>query len=361
MPKKPCRESENYDVHTSQEFVAVGHAAADGRGGRNYTNSEAEGARIHRSPGAAHMVSLAVGSDEPGFGPIEELTREQDADSHLAILYIAALLAPPMMQPPTAEDCWISFDDVISKIGWDPRSTEERREMHRRIYRILQFGARAKVYGQRGKDYVDPKTKKKIDTVIESSLWQIHEVERPEQLALSEETPVRAQVLITPRWLPFLNSAQLAQYLPLGELLGSIPGNKPSGAWARVIGLSLASFWRRNKSRVLDGSLMPTRRDLLETYPPKTGSVEDLLASTNPGFALNYWHGALQLLVESGFIEPTGEASITVAQARAQMPRKDWSQAWLNGKVDIQPKADMKTVLKQIANGAPTPRHRGKK
>ena len=36
-----------------------------------------------------------------------------------------------------------------------------------------------------------------------------------------------------------------AQFLPLGEVLGAIPGGKPAGAWARVIGLALSNFWRR--------------------------------------------------------------------------------------------------------------------
>lgn len=360
MSQNKPRKSNTYNIHTSQEVEAIGQAAADGRHARHYSNEdhyandETKGARVHRVPGGNHSVRLAVMDGENGFEAIEQLTGEQDADSHLAILYIANLLAPPLLQPVGAEDSWVSFDDVIDKIGWDPRSTEERREMHRRVFNILRFGARAKVIGQRG-GYEMPGSKKKIDTQIESSLWQIHEVERPQQLALTEETPVKAQVLLTPRWATFLASPQMAQYLPLGEALGAIKGNKPSGAWARVIGLALASFWRRLPRESLDGSIRPTRRELLERYPPKTGSVADVLASNNPGFALQYWHGALQILVASGFIEPSGEALITLQQARASMPRQAWAQQWLNGRVDIQPKALMKDAIKSRGKALPDP------
>lgn len=75
---------------------------------------------------------------------LDEFIKAQDADAPLALLYITRILAPPLM-PETAQlgRGIIDFDDVLTKIGWTARSTAERREMHRRIYKFIIFGERA--------------------------------------------------------------------------------------------------------------------------------------------------------------------------------------------------------------------------
>lgn len=350
--EKPAPRAPDYFINTAPEMDALERAAADGKHGRHYKNVDEADRRVHQAPGASHSVYLELSSTERMAGlttdTLEAFTREQDADAALAFLYIAHILARPstgaLARVGVGE---ISFDDVISKIGWDPRSSEERRLMHRRIYRFIQFGERAQVVGQRRGKYKDKHTGEVLDTVIRSSIWRVHRSEAPEQGSLfpQEEVPVSVQLVMSPDWDFILTSPQTAQYLPMGEVLGAIPGNKPSGAWARVIGLALASFWRRNPREVLDGSLKPTRRELLERYPPKTGTVAEILAGDKPHRAIDYWCGALQILVGQGFIASTGEASVTASQLKSRYPRKGWAEQWLNEKIFIEPGELMKPTI----------------
>ncbi|RYZ88298.1 MAG: hypothetical protein EOP06_11205, partial [Proteobacteria bacterium] len=237
------KKSNNFPILTNQEMEALNRAAADGKHGLNYQSFEQTEKRIHQIPGQPHRVELQSG--EMGLETLEQLTNEQDADSALAMLYIVHQLAPPNSQGTPPGQVNVDFDDVIAKIGWTPRNSAHRVELQRRILRVLQFGERAVVVGERRGGYKDKETKKRRDTRIEASLWRIHAVERPKQGALFDEVPVSAEIVISRQWWDLLTSPDMAQFLPFGEVLGAIPGSKPSGAWARVIGLSLASFWRR--------------------------------------------------------------------------------------------------------------------
>lgn len=67
---------------------------------------------------------------------------------------------------------------------------------------------------------------------------------KPDQLTLfpALEVPLRVEIIVNRDWTRLCWLPGLAQYLPIGELLGAIPLDQPSGAWARVLDLSLASF-----------------------------------------------------------------------------------------------------------------------
>ena len=354
-----ARKSQSYSILTNQEMEALNRAAADGKHGRHYANNEYPLVRVHQAPGQPHRVQLS-GADEAGMEALEKLTGEQDADSALAMLYIVQQLAPPGAQISGPAQGTIDFDDVIAKIGWTPRNSAHRIELQRRIWSILQFGERAVVIGTRSGAYTDKHTRKKRDTQIEASLWRIHKLERPTQGALFDEVPVRAEIIISGDWVEMLVSPQMAQFLPFGEVLGAIPGAKPSGAWARVIGLSLASFWRRLPRAALDGSIKPTRRELLERYPPKTGTVFEVLTGPNPRYAVEYWCGALKILVENGIVESSGEAAISYEEARQNLPRQDWAESWLDAQIEIRPGELMAPAIagRAVALPAPKPKRR---
>lgn len=356
MSQPPSRRSPEFPILTNQEMEALNRAAADGKHGRNYENSEYLVSRVHQVPGASHRVQVRANQGESGFEAVEQLTAQQDADSALALLYIVHLLAPPTNEGKTALlEGEIVIDDVISKIGWTPRNTAHREELRAQIYNVLRFGERAIVVGTRSAAYKDKMTGKVRDTQIEASLWRILETESPKDVGVlslpfsQRETPIKVHIAISPSWAALLTSPQMAQYLPLGEVLGAIPGAKPSGAWARVIGLSLASFWRRLPAAALDGSIKPSRRELLERYTPKTGDVGEILYSTNPQRAIEYWCGALAILVESGFLEASGETLVTFDTMRENMNRKGWAEEWLDAEVEVRPGARMApSVTKRV-------------
>ena len=67
---------------------------------------------------------------------LERLTLAQDADAVFAILYVSRLLAPPAPLPPNLlPSAWVDGDDLITKIGWKPRSRAEREEMLQHVSR----------------------------------------------------------------------------------------------------------------------------------------------------------------------------------------------------------------------------------
>lgn len=346
---------------TSPEMDALERAAADGKHGLHYVTEPQTPARVHQIAGASHFVRLEGESGEEeteASAKLEALSGAQDADATLAFLYISHLLAPPAPLPANATAVgWIEFDDVIAKIGWNPRSTAERQEMRARLYNFVLFAERAQVIGERSVKYFDKSTGAEIDTKIRAALWRISKTQMPDQGTLFPESrvPVRVEVMIAREWAQLLTQPATAQYLPMGELLGNIPGNKPSGAWARVLGLSLASFWRRQPKAALDGSIQPTRRELLERYPPKTGAVAEVLDGPNPQYAITYWCGALQILVECGFLKAEGEAITTPDEMREALPRQGWADQWLNTRTLLQPGTAFGETIVQRAAALPAP------
>lgn len=358
-------KAEDYLVQTSQEVDALMHAACDGRTGTLWANDEQALTRSHAVPGAPHHVKLALSEGERDRGVplqvLEDLTFAQDPDFNFALLYVSRVLAPPSPLPPNAAAVnWIDLDDVMTKIGLDPRSTKDRIAMRSRVWRYLLFGARASIIGQRKGNYVDKRTGKRIETIIDEPAWLVMSQEKPVQPQLFPdigEAPLRVQLVASQAWTRLTTLPETAQYLPMGELLGAIPGNKPSGAWARVLGLSLSSFWRRQPRAALEGMIKPTRRELLERYTPRTAPPAEVLNSRtsgkNPTRAIEYWQGALQILVECGFLEPEGEAKLSFKEMRDALPRQEWQKEWWNGTVDLRPGPQMREAVQACADALP--------
>ena len=327
--------ADNYHVNTSQEAMTLLTAICSGKSGRNWKSDNQGGTRIYQRPDTNHRVQLGLSHDERDAGltttALEELTKQLDADGMFAVLYVSRLLAPPTPLPRNmmAYD-WIELDDVITKIGWKPRSTVERLEMRRTVWNYLKFCARANLIGQRSTSYYDPDSKKEIPTRIEAPIWRFMKEEKPLELSLFAENdvPLRVQIAVSPEWTRLTSSPALAQFLPMGELLGQIAPGKPSGAWARALGISLAGFWRRK---------LP----------------EEILEGSDPRRALDYWRGALQILVEIGFIEKSGEAARSEQEMMAAFPRKGWQGGWMNEAVEIRPGAQMREAVERCADKRP--------
>lgn len=363
--------SESYMIQTSQEVDALMRAACDGRTGQHWETDEEASTRSHAVPGAPHHVQLALSEDErtAGVPPrvLEDLTFAQDPDFNFALLYISRLLAPPAPLPPRQfASEWIDVNDVMDKIGWDPRSTRERAEMRGRVWRYILFGARASIVGQRSGRYTDKRTGEEIETVIDVPAWSVMEKERPVNPALHPhigEAPLRVVLTASRSWTRLTTLPETAQYLPMGELLGAIPGNKPSGAWARILGLALANFWRRQPRAGLTGSIRPTRHELLDRYTPRTAPPHEVLQSVNPRRAIEYWHGALAILIDNGFLAPEGEAAWSYKEMRDRLPRQEWQKHWLDETVDLRPGPKMQPAVATCAGALPVakPRELGPK
>jgi hypothetical protein len=358
--------SSDYFVHTGQEMDAYLRAAADGRSGANWDSDVQGGTRVHKLPGLSHFVKMELTAQERALGldigALEQLTQASDADGIFAMLYVSRILAPPspLSARATTVD-WIDLDDVADKIGLQPGklSAEMRAQVRRRVWDYIQFGARARVVGSRTGVYVDKATGERIQTRIDSPLWSVQGTERainppPGQ----EDVPRRVEIAISREWQRLISSPQTAQYLPMGEQLGAIPPGKAAGAWARVIGLSLANVWRRKPRETLDHSLPLTRRELLSRYAIAVAPFEEVLASTNPRRAIRYWADALTILIDQRFLEMRGEAAPHVAEkglgpGGQVLGRQGWKDKWLDTAVFLYPGSAILAAVEACADALP--------
>ena len=113
-----------------------------------------------------------------------------------------------------------------------------------------------------------------------------------------------------------------------GNLLSvaQIPSGKPSGDWAKSIGLAIAELARTNAKNG-GRQVKLSRGTLLLRYRPLT-DPETILCSSHPGHAKKYFKEAMKYLVEKGMIESWSEP-------QAKLNRQGWTSAWLDEKVEI--------------------------
>jgi hypothetical protein len=362
-PTRGKKPREDYPVQTGQEANAMLSAVADGKIGRHWQDIFEADARIHQVPGAAHRVRLVLSDGERAMGiPVEALadaTARCDADDDFMLLYISRLLVPSQPLPPgTLPYAYVNLDDVIKAIGWYPQNTDQRAEMRRRVWQFIKFVSRAHIIGERTYSQRDKMTGKDLETYIESPPWVLggkkrESVPPPAPLFGDDDPPLSVEIVVTEMWARLTMMPDTAQFLPLGEVLGAIPGAKPSGAWARVIGLALSNFWRRKPREAISGKMKPTRREILEHYTPSTGAVADVLASPNPRRALEYWAGALRILVECEFLADEGEAAMSYEEMRDGLNGYGWQESWLNGVADVAPGPAMVAAVTQRAEALP--------
>jgi hypothetical protein len=362
--KQLIKTAQNFPINTSEEAVSLGAALSDGKTGKHWKTDTQALTRTHQNPGLYHSVEFRLTAEDKAAGlsvdDLEDRTDTLDADGIFALYYVSRLLTPAAPLPPGAyAGVWVDLDDVASKIWPAPRSAEERKRNRARVYNYLLAGARAYVDGDRSIPYFDKRTGKKIKTVIQTPRWsfmgrQSAQIETP-TLRTPAEPPLRLELVASLEWTAISMDPSTAQYLPLGERLGAIPGNKPSGAWARVVGLALAYFWRSHLREALDGTLRPTRRELLTKFTPTTADPIDVLYGTDPFRALKYWKGALDILSDSerGLLAKEGEPSRKPAEVRDALPRYEWQNEWLDDRVDLRPGPAMRPFIEELAKSLP--------
>jgi hypothetical protein len=350
-PTDPLK-SDEFNVHTGQEWIELINLSSDGKSGRHITTNDQRGALRHMRPGSTYFTEFVLLDEEREAGHGVELLwqamRNLDVDDSIAWLYVSHQLAPPAPLPSYATaTAWIDLDDVARKTmaGYAPTPDElvKRRE---KIYHAIRCGARAQVGGKRSTPYIDKQTGKVIDTEIYTSPWQIVSHEKPTQLPLwpcdSDSIPVRVELVASRTWTELTTSSDTAQYLPFGEVLGAIPGNQPGGAWARALGLAYLNWCRWHLHEALRGEV-PTRGQLLDQHPAKKAPYQEILDSKDPRRALSYWHGAENYLRDSGLIEVSAKSPVTTQQ------RKGWQKQWLTTPPPWKPGPKLRPILEGLA------------
>ena len=360
----PTLKSADYNFHTGQESDCLIRAASEGARKDSFRRDTQRRALVYEQSSGSHRVELCQDSHDDGgelleMGALEWLATQQSADFGFTFFYVCRQIAPPAPLPSNrAAVGWIDLDDVAAKIGYDVDgcTADKREELRAQIWQFLLFGARALVIGQR-KTYRDRATGKEIETRVETPPWRVLDKERPIQTAMWGETPRRVQLLISKEWEPLLSAPALAQYLPFAEIVGTLPAGQTAGAWARVLGMALAGFWRRlpHEATGAAAPILPTRRELLTRYTPRankqgTNTPLEMLNSNDPKRAVKCWRNSLAMLRERGFIAPDGEAARNVAQMLESLPKYKWQEAWLDERVDLRPGAAELDALAKVAS-----------
>jgi hypothetical protein len=253
----------------------------------------------------------------------------------------------------------VAIDELLSAIGWRPRSTTERETMRRDIWRWLAILDAMHVIGQRKGRYRDPDTRDVLDLTSVDALIRITGQRMPAQLAFDSSQPPIEVTYVAGPWLDkWRGNRQVLSYFGDVRKLAAIPGGKPSGAWAQAIGLALNQLWRERAARaqvarvgednhrtVRVGTF--TRRQLLTMFPPSP-SVEEVLGSPNPRRAQGYWNDAISLLKTVGVVAHYQETTPLHAG------RQGWAEPWLTQSLDIRPADEEKQAVMEIANRAAT-------
>jgi hypothetical protein len=352
-PEPSTVNIQNFAMHTSQEVDTLFRSGSNGKAGVGWRNELQRDVRVFEMPGASHRVEIPRRVNDAAelltWNAMERFTDTMDRDFAIVTDYVFAAIAPTQALPENrTAGAWIDLNHVMDKIGWlaakPDKATQE--ELRARLYEFLLYGERAVVIGQRSTLYSHPITKEIVPTYIESAPWRITDKRRPLQDALpytlppgQQSAPVQVYLTISKEWERLLITPHLAQYLPLGELLGAIPPNKVGGDWARSIGLCLGREWRIKPQETIAGKFTPTRHKLLTHYAPKTKSVDEILSSRNPKRAIEYYCEALSILADGGLIARAGDAAakMTPDKMLASYERQGWAKKWLEGDSGLSP------------------------
>jgi hypothetical protein len=353
-PIEPPSTSSNFAVHTGQEWQALQQVAGNGKGfdSHLFRVNEQRGALRHKQDGNPFCTELLLTDEERAAGYGVELlcdaTRALGIDDGLIWFYVSQQLAPVGTLPKnTAATTWIDLDDVARRaLGGYANNPKEREERRAQVYHAIKYGARAFVSGTRSTPYRD-KQRQEISTKIYTSPWQISGFEQSEGPGLWPESnvPLRVRLVASPEWTALTTSRDTGQWLPGGEKIGAISGNKPGGSWARALAISYLTWCRIDVRAALDGQT-PTRRALLDTITPKKTPYTELLGTSHAARIREYWATAESHLSDAGIIEP-----VRHRERISKGGSSEWQTIWLNAPAPWLPGPEIRAALEAIAAG----------
>lgn len=358
LPQQTCMEIRNAAV-----------AVADGPTLRRWSEVEGEASLDHRIPGYPVHTRLSAGEGLDWWGlPATHLSLRDE----LRKLELPAVLLLNVMIGGALKDRHVTvpLDELIGRLGWNPRSAAAREEMRRKVWRWILLFDSMKVYGKRPGFYVDRLTRKVIDLTSADALVRLTGMRGPLQPAFDNSSPPVEVSWVVGPWLDrFRDNKQVLQFFGELDRLAAIPAGKPSGAWAQSIGLALNQLWRERArkattARAGENNRLTvvfetpfTRLELLDMFRAVPW-VGDILYGDNPRRAQKYWGEAIKILKKSGIIGHYKELTGKVAQQR----RLGWQDDWLHQELDIRPKNEwVKAVADLSSKGAAVGRFSGRR
>jgi hypothetical protein len=144
--------------------------------------------------------------------------------------------------------------------------------------------------------------------------------------------------------------------------IATIPGGKPSGAWAQSIGLALHQQWREQATRTkvirvgeTSGgekrhrvSTIATRRELLSMFPPNP-TAEEVGRTNHPLRAKEYWQLAIQTLSTGKHRIISFDKECVELRSR----RQGWFDEWLDQPIEFRPTEHITEQVRTIKAGKP--------
>lgn len=352
------RIAEKLPQQTFQEARNAMIAIADGYTGRRWTEVTGEVALGHSVENEPIQTLFSFGPALAVWGlslSYESLRDElQRLGAEAVLLYQICLNTVLSNRLAVLE-----IDELIKVLGKSPRSTAEREQMRQEIFRLLCIFDNISLHGKRVGKYKDPMTGETIDLSVNSKLLNLSETyyKPAEQGSLYRtEAPIRVTLQGGPFIEKFRDNEKVLQYFGNVRKLTELPIGKPSGQWALSIGLALQQLWREqarhasvervgeDKHETVAFKYPFTRFQILDLYRPETW-VEDVLSSTNPQRAQDYWKEAVRLLKGRGVIGHYREIGVQ------RTARKGWQNFWLHEQqLDVRPNLETMHDLKQIAD-----------
>ncbi len=360
---------------------------------------------VHSEASGSHQVRLTVSQgmtdwwDAPGLDHLQSLVAGSGKQSYvLACVCFYWLFDRARYRDLNGVTLEITttLDDLIERIGRGDdarRSKAKREEWRQRVWEWLLLFEGLKVIGTRKGKYTDSKGKPIILTTRDAMIRITGKSYKGQQVKLDGSTPPYEVTWVPGPWfkdilaLPKEKRSQIIQNIGNVYKIGEIPAGKPSGDWAQSIGLALNQYWREWASRTnvvqtgeteeglkrqtihLPNSL--TRDQLLSRFRCDPW-VEDVLSSSNPHRAQEYWKEAIQVLADQGVISYYAESDFKTGKMSSKLkfgqwektsglPRQGWAEFWLyHQKLDIRPKEETTIQIKQISQTA-TKRRRKQK
>jgi hypothetical protein len=356
---KPRNRSlpKNLPQQTCMEVRTAAIAIADGKSLRRWHEVEGENSLTHVIPGDPIRTILTAGHALDWWGLPTTYSSLRDELRRLelpAVLLLNILIGAALKHSHLSA----TLDELINSLGWKPRFVTKRHEMRKKIWRWLLLFDSMTVHGKRPGIYRDHLTRKVIDLTSADALIKLTGLRGPTQPAFdNSEPPIEISWVVGP-WLDQLkDNTHVLQFFGEINKLTSIPSGKPSGAWAQSIGLALNQLWRERASRAKvshagDDSHVTvifdppfTRYELLNMFRADPW-VEDVLNSSNPQRAKNYWKEAIRILKRDVGVVSYCE---DINTGTFQQKRLGWQESWLHQELDVRPKNEWIKVVAELS------------
>lgn len=232
--RTPIPESITQPTFIEARFA--GQALADGPTQRYWEEASGEVALLHIIPDAPIQTKVRPSMslewlDKPAT--VESLKADLSSAGVPAIIAMHIALDMTIKN----ERASLTLDDMMSAIGWKPRSTAERAQKRQLLWRWILLFDSMLVIGRRPGTYKDPMTKQTLDLQSYDPLIRIVGRRSPMQSGLFDDSqpPIKVSI-VAGQWV---DNPHVLTYFGDVRRIGEIPAGKPSGACMQALLLVL--------------------------------------------------------------------------------------------------------------------------